>query len=80
MHILLMSGFVLMITRERPKGWHIDYTRFQVPNMVIFEIVTRKHQTPFIRAYLPPANMDLLPYLEEVLNCFLGRDTIIMGT
>ena len=47
--------------------------------MVICEIVTGIKWTTLVIAYLPPANMDRLPDLEEALNRFLGRDTIVMG-
>ena len=48
--------------------------------MVIHENVIGIKQTPLIRDYLPPANMDHKSYLEEVLNHFLGRYPIVMGT
>ena len=44
------------------------------------EIFTGIQWTPFIRAYLPPANMDRLSDLEEVLNHFLGKEAIVIGT
>ena len=48
--------------------------------MLRYKIVTGIQWTSLIRAYLPPANMDRLPDLEETLNEFLGRETIFMGT
>ena len=47
--------------------------------MVSSEIVTRIQETTLIRAYLPPANMDRIPDLEEALNHFLRIDPIFMG-
>ena len=41
--------------------------------MVSCEIVTRIQRTNLIRAYLPPANVDRIPDLEEALNQFLGK-------
>ena len=47
--------------------------------MVSCEIVTKIQRTTLIRAYLPPANVDRIPDLEEALNQFLGINTIFMG-
>ena len=48
--------------------------------MVTFEIVTGIHWRPFIRAYLPPTNIDHLPDIGEALNGLLGIYTIIVRT
>ena len=48
--------------------------------MVSCEIVTRIQQTNLIRAYLPPANMDFIPYLEEAINQFRGKTLSSWGT
>ena len=48
--------------------------------MVRSEIVTRIQQTNLIRAYLPPANMDRIPDLEEALNHFLVKTLSSLGT
>ena len=69
-----------LVTKDRPKRWDIDSTRFHGPKVVSCEIFTGIQWTPLITAYLPPANMDHLPDLEEALNGFLVRDTIVMGT
>ena len=69
-----------LVTTERPEGWYIDSTRFHGTNMVSCEIVTGIQWTTIIRAYLPPSNMDRLPYLKEALNHLLGKDTIVMRT
>ena len=47
--------------------------------MVICEVVAGDQKTTFIGAYLPPSTLDHLPDLEEDLNCFPGRDTIVLG-
>ena len=52
--------------------------RFHRPDVVGSEIVTKIQRTALIRSYLPLANTDRLPDLEETLNGFLGRDTIVM--
>ena len=65
--------------REIPKGWCIESTRFHVPNMMRCESVKRIQWRTLIRSYLLSANTDLLPDLEEALNDFLGKDTIVMG-
>ena len=54
--------------------------RIHGPKVVSCEIVTGIQWTPLIRAYLPPSNMDRLPYLEKALNGFLGIYTIVMGS
>ena len=69
-----------MVTKERPEGWEIVSTLFHRPNMVGCVIFTGIKRTNLIMAYLRLPNMDHLPDLEETLNHFLGRDTIIMGT
>ena len=66
--------------RERPERWDIEYTHFHGTNMVSCENVTAIQKTTLIRAYLPPANMNHKSDLEEVLNYFLGRYPIVMGT
>ena len=57
----------------------IESTRFHRPNVVSYEIVTGIHQKHFIRDYLPPANMYCHLDLEEAINHFLERDTILVG-
>ena len=79
-NILPLSGAVVLATREITEGWDIDSTRSHGPNVVRYEIVIRIHLTALIGDYLPPANMDRLPDLEEALNSFLEKETIVMGT
>ena len=69
-----------MVSKEIPKGWDIDSTRFYGPNVVSCYISTRIQQATLIRAYLSLATMDRLPDLEEAFNHFFGSDTIVMGT
>ena len=57
----------------------VESPRFHRPNLVSCEIVAGDQLIPLIKAYLPPSTLDLLPYLEEVLNKFLGRDSVILG-
>ena len=62
------------------EGCDIESTLFHGPNVMSCEIFTVIQWTPFIRAYLPPANMDRLSDLEEALNHFLGKEAIVIGT
>ena len=78
-HRLLLSGAVGLVTREIPEGWDIESTHFHRPNAVSYKLVTGIQRTTLIRAYLFPDIMDCLLDLEESLNCFLGRDPIVMG-
>ena len=68
-----------LVTREIPEVWNIEPTQFHGPKVASYEIVTGIQQTTLIRAYLPPANTDPIPDLEEALNHFLRIDTIFMG-
>jgi len=41
--------------------------------------VSGRQKTPFIGAYIPLYTLDHLPGLEEAINRFLGRDSIVIG-
>ena len=47
--------------------------------MVICKLVAVDQQTPIIGAYLSPLTLCHLPYLEELLNCFMGRHFVVLG-
>ena len=72
------GGFV-SVSWENPEGWIVESTRFHRPNVVICKFVSGDQQTPLIRAYLPPSTLNNLPDLEESLNCFPGRDPVVLG-
>ena len=57
----------------------IESTRFQDPNLVSCEIVTRYTQTPLVGAYLSPLILDNLPDFEEALQQFKGLNPTILG-
>ena len=41
-----VQGGVLMVTRERPEFWDIEYRLFHDPNLVICKIIPSSHRTP----------------------------------
>ena len=47
--------------------------------MVSCEDISGGERTPLIGVYLTPYKFDNLPYLEEALNLFLGKDPIVLG-
>ena len=57
------QGGVLMVTRERPEFWYIEYRLFHDPNLVIYKIIPSSHRTLLIAVYLPPSTLDHLPDL-----------------
>ena len=68
-----------MVTKERPEVWDIESTLLHRPNVVSYEVFTKKKWIIIIRAYLLPANMNCLPYHEEAVNGSLVIDIIVMG-
>ena len=52
---------------------------FHGANVVIFDIFSSDHRTPLIGEFLPSSALYHLPYLEEALNRFPGRDPIVLG-
>ena len=65
--------------RERKEEWDIESTYCHGTNLASFKIVSGIHWIPLIGDYLPPTILDRLPGIEEALNCFLGRDPIVLG-
>ena len=51
--------------------------RYNIPNVVSCDIVTRLTWTPLVGAYLPPLTLEHLPDLEEYLQHF--RDPSVLG-
>ena len=67
------------MTREQTNGWGVESMRFHRPNVVSCEIFTGPNQTPLVGAYLPPFTLENLTDVEEELQRFKGRDTIVLG-
>ena len=55
------QGRVVLVVRDRPKGWSVKLMRFHRPNMVICEIISGGKRTPLIATYLPPYTLKHLP-------------------
>ena len=64
--------------KERSERWIVKSMRFHGSNVVSCEIVFGAHQTSLIRAHLNLYIIYHLPYLEEALNHFPGREPIVM--
>ena len=65
--------------KERPKVWIVESMCYHGPNVVSWKIVFGAQWTPLIREYLPTFNLDHVLDIEEILNCFLWRNHIVMG-
>ena len=53
--------------------------RIHRPNLVRCEIVTEPTRTPLVGSYLTPLMTEYLPDIEETVQWFKVRDTIILG-
>ena len=73
------QGGVDLVVRERPEGWSVELTRFHGKNIVRCEIMSGGQRTPLIGAYLLPSALDKLLDIEEALNVFPGRGSIVVG-
>ena len=74
-----VQGGVELVVQYQPKGWSVELTRFQSPNMVSYEVATNIKRTLIISAYLPPSTLEHSPELQEALTRLRDQATILLG-
>ena len=68
-----------LIVRERTEGYSVDLMHFHGPNVASCEIVFIRHNTLLNVVYLTLSTIEHLPDIEDSLNRFPGKDSIIIG-
>ena len=67
----MCAGLVL---HDRPNGWGMESTHFHRKNVVIYDIITGRIQTPLVGTSLLPLVIDCIPDLKKDLHHFQGLD------
>jgi hypothetical protein len=59
--------------------WHLESTRCHGPNVISCIFVHGTQRSPLIGVYLPPSNLDDLPFLTTALDRFPNQTPILLG-
>jgi hypothetical protein len=67
------------VWRKDAKNWSIESPKRHSPNVLSCELVSGEKRTTIIVVYLPPNDLDDLPYLDEALQRFPDITPIVLG-
>ena len=73
------TGEVGIVSQKNPEGWISESMRFHGSNVVSSELISGNQRMSLISKYLPQSTLDSLPDLEEALNRFQVRESVVLG-
>ena len=63
------------------KYWQVELVQRHGPNVISFELVTGRQRYPVVGAYIPPADISTIEYVERALGRFQNsrRQPLLLG-